>query len=521
MIWVARRGSPRLAARLASSIGDLGVGLSLVAGAQEQRLGAVDLTGVDVAARELEVDVGVAHLHVRAGEALARLRGAPAEEVGLREGGDVALGIEAEPEAEEVELDQLRGDLRLLLAGGGVVLEDRLGLLQAADGEEVGRQQAGDVRGENQEVGIGGVPRQPGLEDAERDHRVGGVGGGAAEELDPGEEPARQRQRVGGGRVGPCGGGEQGPQLGIVPRVAGHPRGAGGGLADETGAQVGGGHAGDGALQLLAVGEQQIAERAARGVPSHRSPQHRGEPLLSFGVKGVEAPHDHRGRPVPERVFQGVDGAGAPAHAAPIPDLAGLVGPLEDLVEPILVVPDLRRQGRERGEGQGHLFVAAPGREDGDHHLGRRLEQPLLVGGDAGRLAPQLGGIVEGERVAERLEDDIVDVVGLEIAHLTLELGCLEGEHRIEQVMEELGAQQRALGGRDGQRLKDEARFQEVVLVGDAADASGLGRERASRSDRGWAGAMGAASPADRRGHQRSETHDRRRPNQFPHCGLV
>ena len=66
------RGARRIAA-LERQVGQLdrhlGGRLAFVARADEKRLGAVDEARVDVAARQLEVDVGVAHLHLRAGEA--------------------------------------------------------------------------------------------------------------------------------------------------------------------------------------------------------------------------------------------------------------------------------------------------------------------------------------------------------------------------------------------------------------------------------------------------------------------
>jgi hypothetical protein len=135
------RGARRVAAlerQVGQLDGDLGGRLALVARAQEERLGAIDEPGVDVAARELEVDVGVTHLDLGAGEAASRLLEPPLEVVGLGVGRGVALGIEPQPQPHEVELDQLRGDLPLEVAGRGVGVEHRLRLLQPPDGEEVG-----------------------------------------------------------------------------------------------------------------------------------------------------------------------------------------------------------------------------------------------------------------------------------------------------------------------------------------------------------------------------------------------
>ena len=73
-IWLARARIAALEREVRELHRHLGGRLALLARAQEQRLGAVDLPRVDVAARQLEVDVGVAHLHLGALEALARLR---------------------------------------------------------------------------------------------------------------------------------------------------------------------------------------------------------------------------------------------------------------------------------------------------------------------------------------------------------------------------------------------------------------------------------------------------------------
>ncbi len=60
--------------------------------------------------------------------------------------------------------------------------------------------------------------------------------------------------------------------------------------------------------------------------------------------------------------------------------------------------------------------------------------------------APDLGPVEEVEGVAEGLEDALVDVVALELAHLAAQGLGPEGEHRVEEVVEELLAQRLALG---------------------------------------------------------------------------
>ena len=112
MIWAARAGSPRLSARFAELHGHLGGRLAFLARPQEQRLGAIDLAGVDVAARQLEVDVGVARpscsvARKRCWVSANRCFSASASAYA----GRVALGIEAQAQAQEVELDQLGRDV--------------------------------------------------------------------------------------------------------------------------------------------------------------------------------------------------------------------------------------------------------------------------------------------------------------------------------------------------------------------------------------------------------------------------
>ena len=152
-------GGARRIAALEGQVGQLhrhlGRRLALLARAQKERLGPVDEARVDVAARQLEVDVGVAHLHLGAGEAAPGVGEPPLEIVGLGVGRRVAFGIEAQPQPDEVELDQLRRDLPLQLARRRVGVEHRLRLLEPPDGQEVRRQQTRDVAVEDQEIEIG------------------------------------------------------------------------------------------------------------------------------------------------------------------------------------------------------------------------------------------------------------------------------------------------------------------------------------------------------------------------------
>ena len=54
---------------------------------------------------------------------------------------------------------------------------------------------------EDQEIEIGGVRAETSLEHAERHHRIGGVGRGPPEEVDPRKEAARELRRGGIGYV--------------------------------------------------------------------------------------------------------------------------------------------------------------------------------------------------------------------------------------------------------------------------------------------------------------------------------
>ena len=106
-------------------------------------------------------------------------------------------------------------------------------------------------------------------------------------------------------------------------------------LSDQPGAQVDAGHAHDGALDLVAVREQQLAQRAARGFARARAAQAGDDALLPLCVQGVEARDDGGRRPVAERAFQHVDGAGAPARPALLAQRVRLLGPANHLIEAI------------------------------------------------------------------------------------------------------------------------------------------------------------------------------------------
>ena len=150
----------------------------------------------------------------------------------------------------------------------------------------------------------------------------------------------------------------------------------------------------------------------------------------------------------------------------------------------------MRGQRRQR---QRRLLIAAAGRVEGDDQLGRRPQQPCLFGGHARRRRPELGRIEEPQRVAEGGEDRVVDVVALELSRLPPDVVELERQHRIEEVVQQLGAQRDPLGRRDRQRLEDQTGFEEVVFVGDDADARRLAGQRPAGPGRRRAAAVRTA----------------------------
>jgi hypothetical protein len=85
-----------------------------------------------------------------------------------------------------------------------------------ANRQEVRGQQAGDVTRQHQHLGVAGVPRDAGLEDAQRDDRVGGLARRTAQEFDARQEAPRQRQEVRRRRFRLGGGDQQAAQLGVV-----------------------------------------------------------------------------------------------------------------------------------------------------------------------------------------------------------------------------------------------------------------------------------------------------------------
>ena len=95
--------------------------------------------------------------------ALARLGEALLQRVRLGVSGRVALRIQAQAQAQEIELDQLGRHAAGHVARRRRVLEDQLRFLQPPDGQEVRRQQARHVPRQDQQIGVAGVRGQAGL----------------------------------------------------------------------------------------------------------------------------------------------------------------------------------------------------------------------------------------------------------------------------------------------------------------------------------------------------------------------
>ena len=114
------------------------------------------------------------------------------------------------------------------------MLEDHLRFLQAANRQEVRRQQPRDVAGEHEQLRVTRVARDAGVQHAQRDHRVRRFRRGAAQKLDTRKEATRQREEVGRRGVGLGGRGQKGAQIGIVTGLSGEDGGSPRGLADRT-----------------------------------------------------------------------------------------------------------------------------------------------------------------------------------------------------------------------------------------------------------------------------------------------
>ena len=278
------------------------------------------------------------------------------------------------------------------------------------------------------------------------------------------------------GASGLRGRGQQRAQLGIVAGLSGHaapsaarPR------AIKPRAQIERGHAGDRALHLLAVREQQLAERAPRRLAAHRGGAARGDPLLALGVQRVQARDDDRRRPVAEHAFEHVDArwccARHAAFAARCRPRRSSAAPARRRscqsrarrapASPARPAPATTCWSAPRGENRATTSSRAPG-PAGCCSSGR----------DARRLRSTARRGRTAERVAERLEHDARSrrrFRGRGV--LAAQLLGVERQRRDRAGSAAACRAGQRVRARWRQRLEDQARLEEVLFVGDAADA--------------------------------------------------
>ncbi len=244
--------------------------------------------------------------------------------------------------------------------------------------------------------------------------------------------------------------------------------------------------------------------RRAESLP-RRLVQRGGQPLLAGQVQRVQPLDDHGRRPVAQRALQRVggaawDGAGrSPRRRRPPRRSSESPGPAGPTIRawPGSSVASAASASTAcwsppRGENSASTISA-----DGPQHGALRRAR-------GGAARPRVRGIEEAQGIAEAGEDRVVDVVALQLARLAPDLVDLQGQDRVQQVVQQLGPQRLPLGRARRQRLIDQPRLEEVVLVRDGADAVRL----AGEGPRG-AGGRGRAACARRRRRQQRLT---RRP---------
>ena len=135
--------------------------------------------------------------------------------------GVTALGIEAQPQPHEVQLEQLGRDLGGLVAVADAGTDSRTAFASsrcrmARNGDD---SSARDVRRQQQQLDVARDAPEARLDDPERHQRIGAVGGGPAQQLDARQEPAREPQVVARLAAGLGGRLQHRAQLGIVARL--------------------------------------------------------------------------------------------------------------------------------------------------------------------------------------------------------------------------------------------------------------------------------------------------------------
>ena len=228
---------------------------------------------------------------------------------------------------------------------------------------------------------------------------------------------ARSSARAGlrlGGRV------EQRAQIGIVARVARERRRALVGELELARAQVERRDVEDGALHLVAVGDEQLAERAPRRLAAarHGVPQRLGELLLALHVECVEALDDRRARAGPRARPRG--SRWRPARASGWPTRCSRRPPRSSARSRRGGPSTRAARACPRPASRARPSRASTGccRPCGEKRARTRRaagsSSARSAGDTRGGHAPELGRLVEAERVAERVEDAVVRVVVLE-----------------------------------------------------------------------------------------------------------
>ena len=198
------------------------------------------------------------------------------------------------------------------------------------------------------------------LENAEGGREIGGVSGGSSQQDRPGEKSTRQTEHG----VGPRGAIERGvnqrTQLWLVPGFVRERRGRGSGAVDAAAAQVDDRYIRHGSLHLIALCQQQIAERFSGFLASRqRLFQNRRKLPLPIGVGPGQTIGDRRGGPVAKYRLQQVDAR----DGAPWPGFSSysrLLGPGQQPVKPFGPLPLRWLDGNQYGQGQRRLWFGAP-----------------------------------------------------------------------------------------------------------------------------------------------------------------
>ena len=259
------------------------------------------------------------------------------------------------------------------------------GLLQIAQRQQGGAEQAGDASRGQQEVGIRGERAEPAPQNPHGGRGVDAVGRRAAQELAAGQEPPRQRQEVRGLGVRRGGRGEELPEFGIVAWLVGQALRDLGGLVELPAAHVKrrGGHGQIG--QRFAVDEQ-IAQEAARAFARADGPSQDADHAVLPGEEQLAQAIEHpRGRPDRRDVLEDVGRRGQPARAqGPGRELRPRIEPGEELVEARWPLGIGAIDGQEHEERHGDRQLVAAGRMHRHQQLRGGEQERAVAWGQGG-----------------------------------------------------------------------------------------------------------------------------------------